>query len=245
MKAWLLSALGYIFLTTASLAQLSGGLMFPGPGTAHSAGGGFSLTAQGSAGSASTGVTSINYGTVSGGLGCNADIIGVFWYNSATTDTITSLTYNGVSASHVGTKQTGANNGGQSTDFWQLNTAQTTGAIVVNFSANVTYNSNVVVYCLVSGNTTLQNSNGAGFSCNNVSPVSAAVTVPAGGTAIALAAMASGSVTTFTNATSDGTYTGGGTFDIWGHTTATGSVTVTATPTGSDDCALNLVAYGP
>ncbi len=36
MRAWLLSALGYVLLTTAALAQV-GGLSFPGPGPGHSA----------------------------------------------------------------------------------------------------------------------------------------------------------------------------------------------------------------
>ena len=216
------------------------------PQVAIAAGGGFSLTAQGNAGSATTGTNSINYGTVSYGSGCNAVIVLVYWYNSTITDVVSSLTVGGSGATQVAGVNAAVSAGGQSIDMWQLNSPSGSSAnITVNYSGNVTYNSNVTAYCLVSTTTAASSTNKAAFSCSTGSPISAAVTVPAGGGAITMTSTTGGATMAFTNATSDSTYTGGGTFDGWGHTTATGSVTVTATPSGSDGCTLGLAAFGP
>lgn len=240
---------GALISACVTAAALAGSMTLLGVGKpAAGGGGGFSLTAQGSAGSATTGTTTINYGTVSYGSGCNAVIAVVFWYNTGTADTISSLTIGGNSTTAIaGTAANDGTGGGQSIAMRQWSSPSgTSGAVSVTYSANVTYNSNVTLYCLISGNTTVSATNApAGGACNNVAPITGSITVPASGTAITAASTQGGQVISWTNATADGTYTGGGTQDAWGHTTATGSVNVSATPAGSDNCAMSLAAWGP
>lgn len=210
-------------------------------------GGSFSLTAQGSAGSATIGTASINYGTVSYGTGCNAVLIGIWWYTTASFDTVTAVSVGGSPASKVsaGFLVGGANQ----VDLWQLNSPVGTSAnITVTFSANVTFNSNVTLYCMVTTTTTVSavaNNGATATTCGTGTPVTMSLAIPSGGGALAFALNASGQVLTFTNATSDGVYTGGGVQDRWGHTTSTGTVSISATPAGTDTCTIAGASWGP
>lgn len=208
-------------------------------------GGGFSLTAGTNVGSATIGTTSISYAGVTWGSGCNAVVFVVYWYNTAATDTITALTVGGSGVTHVLSSPVSTAAGGQSLDVWQITPPSgTSGTVAVTYSANVTFNSNVTPYCLVSAHTTAGTpATNANTSC--AAGVSATATVPTGGQAVVGASSDAGQVISFTNATSDGVYTGGGTQDRWGHTTATGSVTVTATSAAADHCPVVVVPYGP
>lgn len=230
-----------------TVAAVAGSLPLLGVGSPPSGGGGgFSLTFKNSSGSATTGATLIDYGTITYGSGCAAIIIPIFWYNTASTDTVSAVSVGGSAASQVTGVHTAIGTGGQSIDMWEFVSPTGTAAdIKVTYSANVTFNSNVSVYCLANPVSTVATaSNNAAFACNNTgTPISAPVTVSSGGAAIAMTSTVSGKTMTFTNATSDGSYIGGGTFDGWGHTTTTGSVTVTATPSAADNCALGLAAW--
>lgn len=209
-------------------------------------GGTFSLTAGTNIGSA-VAATAVTYTGVTWGSGCNAVVFVVYWYNTNTADTITGITAVGAgTVVQVPSAKDASNSGGQSIDVWQITGPTATSAsLVVTYSATTTFNSNVTPYCLVSGNTAAGTAvhNTALANCNagfTVNP-----TVPAGGQAVVGSGSVSGQVINFTNATSDGVYTGGGTQDRWGHTTATGSVTVTSTSAGADSCTLVAVPYGP
>lgn len=203
---------------------------------------GFSLTAQGSSGTGTIGTSVINYGTVNYGSGNNAILIAIWWYGTGTGDTVNAVSVGGSPATQV--SGVFAPNP-QSLDLWQLNSpAGSSANITVTYSAPVTYNSNVTIYGLVSTNTSLRSANSTA-SVGASASVSAAVTVPAGGSAIAIAGDLNGQALSFTNATQDGTYTGGGVSFVWGHTTATGLVTVTATPLALDTNTLGVAAYGP
>lgn len=245
----------WLIILTACVIALADGLATARPGpdsnynVAISGGGGsFSLTVGNNVGSATAGTTSITYTGVSWGSGCNAAIFEISWYNSASTDTISSISGVTGAAQVAGVFSSGGN-GQQSIDIWQVNSPSGTSAsLTITYSANVTFNSNVTAYCLVSAHTTASDAqHGTAGACNGAAPISKAVTVPASGAGIAMASNASGTVVTWTNATSDtgSPYTGGGTQDAWAKVTGTGTVTVTATPGGSDNCTLGLVAYGP
>ncbi len=193
----------------------------------------------------------MTYTGVTWGSGCNAVVLVVYWYNSNQTDTITGITAVGAGTPvQIPSAQDGTNGGGQSIDVWQITgPTATSAAVVVTYSNATTYNSNVTPYCLVSGNTTAgtaqHNRNFGGAGGCDTGLAAPAVTVPGGGQAVVGAGSVSGQVISFTNATSDGVYTGGGTQDRWGHTTATGSVTVTATSAAGDNCVITVVPYGP
>lgn len=211
------------------------------------AGGSFSLTAGTGVGSATTS-TSVNYAGVTWGSGCNAVVFIVYWYNTATTDTISGITAAGAgTVSQIANAKDATNNGGQSIDVWQITSPSATSATVaVTYSAATTYNSFVQPYCLVSGNTTAGTATHNATNANNCSAgFTVNPTVPAGGQAVVGSGSVSGTVVNFTNATSDGVYTGGGTQDRFGHTTGTGSVTITSTSAGTDNCTLVAVPYGP
>lgn len=238
---------GVILACALLISAASAQLTMTGVGGGFGAGGGgggFSLTAGTGAGNASTG-TSLSY-AVTWGSGCNAVIFQVFWYNTATTDNVSSLT--GITgATQIASTKAAVSNGGQSVDMWQYNSPSGTNATVtVNYSAATTYNSYLQPWCLVSTNTTVSDVDAQAFSCDVGSPISSTgFTVPSGGGGIAMTSTTGGATMTFTNATSDGVYTGGGTQDRWGHTTSTGALTVTATPGGPDGCTLSVAAWGP
>lgn len=209
-------------------------------------GGGFSLTFKNSAGSASTGVTTINYGTLTWGSGCSALAIPISWYNTTVTDTVSSVSVGGstVGVSQVSGVFVASNSGGVSLDMWELVApAGTSAAISVTYSGLVAFNSAISVYCIVTTTTTRSAASNGGP--NATAAVAGAVTVPSGGGAVAMATDVNGHTITFTNATSDGNNTGGGAFFGWGHTTSTGSVTVTATPSLSDSTVVGVAAWGP
>ena len=83
-------------------AQLAGGLMFPGPGTPASSGGGggFSM-AYASSGGNNSPSTTIGYGTLSYSASATRTIVGIQWFPTNTTDTITGVTVGGVSLTQV------------------------------------------------------------------------------------------------------------------------------------------------
>jgi hypothetical protein len=232
-----------VALIWPSIAQVP----MTGAGTGTPKGSSFSLTAQGSSGSSTTGNTIINYGTVSYGSGCNAVLIGIWWYPTAGSNVVSGVSVGGSAASQVSASFT--SQGSFSMDLWQLNSpAGSSANITVTYSANVTFNSNVTAYCLVTTTTAVSAvaHNGAGpVSCGVASPVSATISVPAGGGAVVITGDNNGQVLSFTNASSDGVYVGGGVQDRWGHTTSTGSITVSSTPAGTDTCAIAAASWGP
>lgn len=243
----------WLLIATACIISLADGLATarPGPDSNYNiaisgGGGSFSLTAAGNTGSATTGTGSISY-AVTWGSGCNAVVFEIFWYNTTTTNVVSSITGITGATQIAGVANNDGNNTGESIDMWQYNSPVGTSAtITVNFSGNVTFNSNVTTYCLVSAHTTpTSSSSTAGFACNAVTPITGSVTVPSGGVAIAMATAGSGSVISWTNATSDtgSPYTGGGTQDAWARVAAT--ATVSSTPSGADRCTLGWAAWGP
>ncbi len=242
MRLRLLVLLLALVTASAAVAQM---FPFPGPGRPGAAGGSFSLTAQGSAGSFTTGTTTVNYGTVSYGSGCNAVIAVVQWYPTATGDTVSSLTIGGNSTTSVVSATAGTIALNTAIRQWSTPSGSS-GTVSVTFSGNSTWESSVSLWCLISGNTTVSNTNTAGGGCNNSgTPLNASVTVPTGGTAIVAGQTFSASTISWTNATQDGVVTTNGVYQAWAHTTSTGSVSVTQTPSGGDNCVMALASWGP
>lgn len=234
----------WAFASFSALAQV-GGLSFPGPGPrVASGGGGFSLTYGSNAGVTSTGTT-INYGTLTWGSGCNAVIIAVNWYNSNAADTISSMTVGGSAASAIANTTTSSGTFQSSVSLWQLNSPSgSSGAVSVTYSAATTFNSSVAAYCLVSSHTTVSSSasQGVGSGVN----ATANVTIPAGGGAVVVGATNSGATITWTNATQDAVFTTGSVYEAYAHnTTSSGAVSIVNTPATAQSNVIAAATFGP
>lgn len=210
----------------------------------------FSLTYGGSGTSTNIISTTQSYGTITWGSGCSALVNGILWYQTVTIgSTIASKSDNSVAASQIsGAIAQGANlaAGDIAADAWEVTAPSgTSGAVSVTYSTPPSYNQSVAVYCLVSSHPT------AGTPATVVqgtasSSISTSVTVPSGGAALVMVQTYSGQAFTLSGATVDVTITTGGVQQVFAHTTATGSVTVTATSTGGTATwVMSLVPFGP
>jgi hypothetical protein len=222
------------------------GLPQSGTGCAYSyppSSGPFSLTYESDATSSATTPT-VSYGTLTWGSGCNTLVLPVQWYNTNLTDSISSIAISGNSApAQISGVQVTNNNGNVTSDAWELVAPSgTSGTASVTYSAAPTFTSVIGAYCLVSAHTTATaTAHNSGFGTT----VSQSVVVPSGGAALIVASASGGSTISLTNGTIDTVVTTGGVYMVFGHTTATGTVSVTATTGTNDNLTLGLAAWGP
>jgi hypothetical protein len=202
----------------------------------------FSLTYNTGGSSSAVSGTAVNYGTLTYGSGCTRVIAASLWYPGAI-NSISGITVNGVAFTQI-PGAFASRGGGFSVDVWESNSAisGSSGSAIVTYGSAITFTSSVALYCLVTTAPTASASNST--SGDNVTSVNATISVPTGGGAIAVTGGINGNTMTFTNATVDIDVTGG-INDYYGHTTATGSVNVTATYSVADGPVLSLVSWGP
>jgi hypothetical protein len=203
-------------------------------------GGSFSLTYESDATSTST-TSPIIYGTATWGSGCNALIIPDQWYNTNQTDTITALTAGANSLAQVSGVYATAGANVINVDAWEVvSPAGTSGTVTTTYSANPAFSSAIAAYCLVSAHTTAT----ATANSFGTSTVSQSITVPSGGRALIICGSSTGATITLTNGTADVVAVPGGTAMLFGHTTTTGTVSVTCAASGAT-LTLSLAAWGP
>lgn len=202
MKRFGLAFAIWAWCAVAAFAQV-GGLSFPGPGTPHSTSG-FSVTAQGTTGSAGSG-SSTTLASWTYGSGCNTVLVGVTW-GPTTSATITSLKLDGSQSMTAvsGSFFDNSTNGFDEAQFFFIaNPTGSSGTPTITFSAGLTNGVALQAWCIITTTTTPTAGNGNGLSANATS-VSAAVIVPSGGAVFGMCT-GNGGVTTwaFTNIATD------------------------------------------
>jgi hypothetical protein len=211
-------------------------------------GGGFALAYQSSATTTNTSLTTLDSGTLTYGSGNTRVIVALEWINNGSSaNTVTGVTIGGVALSQV----SGAyvTNGGAfavSVDVWMSTgpLSGSSGDVQVTYSAPVGFAGSIALYNLVTS-TPAPGTPATTFNINAPS-LTVSATIPAGGGAIALFVGQNGTAfSSWTNAATDVDVAPGGAHQIYGHATATGTVSVTGTLTGNDGVVLSVVPWGP
>jgi hypothetical protein len=212
-------------------------------------GGGFDLSYQSSAAQNATTTSPINFGTLSYAAGATRTICVVQWYDGSSPG-ITSLTVGGQAFSQV----SGAyvNSADKNVDVWISNAplSGTSGAVVVTFTSNLEWASAVALYNLTT--TTVAAGTPATIAVGIAASITAGpASIPSGGGALFATwpydagGAPTGSITSG-NATIDASPSAGpGSTFYFGHTTATGSQSVTFTYSASTSGVATLVPWGP
>jgi hypothetical protein len=204
-------------------------------------GGGFSLVFNSSAlsGSPLSGFT-YDYGTLAYSPGATRVIVANLWAGSGS-PTITGITIGGVALAQVsGAYVTSSSNG---IDVWESTAALggSSGDVQVTYSTALSFTSSVVIYSLT---TTTPIASAAAVATSGTTTVAQSIAVPSGGGALIISGNVNGDAATVTNGTLDVDTRPGG-FHAWfGHTTSTGTVSVSATY-GSGGNSLSLVSWAP
>jgi len=251
MRGYLTIALaGLLAVAGPSAAQMTltgaGGTQFKSSGTA------FSLTYQSSNGVNSGASTTVDYGTLSYGSG-NTRVIVLATWGQASGETISGVTIGGVALTQISGAFSTVGGSGVigASDIWMSTAplAGTSGDVRITYSA--TPGSGITGVALYNLQTTTPTpAHVANTTAFNSPTASTAITVPSGGAAIAITA-------TWGFAASSVSFTAGATQDanfplpifsnpvLVGHTTSTGSVTVTATYNANAGAPMSLVSWGP
>jgi len=207
----------------------------------------FSLTYQSSSGSMDTTHTTVDYGALGYGSGNSRVVVAVQWVPNAGS-TITGITVGGVALSQVSGAYITDPLSGYALDAWESTgpLSGSSGDVQVTYSATVGWASAVALYNLQTPTptpaTVVTNTAPGSSSSISVGPYS----IPAGGGSIVMAQTGNGQPTLgFTNAVQDVLVSARGNNHVFAHSTATGSVTVTANFSASDDGCISAVAWGP
>lgn len=217
----------------------SGSMMLMGVG-APAGGSAFSLVFGSSASSSNTSLTTIDFGTLTYGAGCTRVVVASQWYVGGTISNVTigGVSLSQISGAHVATTAIAA-------DAWESSAALagTSGDVQVTFSAAQSFVASVALYCL---NTTSPAASATNTQSNiSATVLTAPIAVPAGGGGLVISQSSNGHTATFGNATVDADIVTGGTNQYYGHTTATGAISVTATYSVSDNIILSVVSWAP
>jgi hypothetical protein len=205
----------------------------------------FSLIYESSVNSTSHTAT-VDYGTMTYGSGCTRVIVSIAGFGAAS---VSSISVNGVGGATVTGSTVSQGGGNFMTTVWETSSSVSgsSGDVQVTYSAAITDNSAVALYCLVT--TTPTASSGQNTSTGRAASISQSITVPSGGGAVAIGAEYINGFISFTNATSDATVGTSGSQSMlanFGHLTSTGSISVTANASsGSQFMNLSLAAWGP
>lgn len=250
MIRWIISALGYLLLTCAALAQIGQIPSWPPHQFTASGGGSATLAFQAFATENLAGSTgtyaAVNFGTAAANR--VIAIVAICRTTSTTVaNTVSSATIGGIAASPVSSAAASLINSG-SIDVWYASVPSgTSGTIVVNWSG-ATNRSAVYVYSILTATPTPSAGNAtSNIAVTSVGPTS--ITIPANGVGlVGLYSQQTGNTQSFTNASLDSSnaMAGAAQATASGTITGTGSVAVTGTssPTGNA-MAMSLAAWGP
>lgn len=254
MIRWVISALGYLLLTCAALAQV--GQIPAWPPTQFIASGGVTFSAAWVSHAEDTvGGSPITYSALSFGVADVNRVIVVQICNraGATSALIASVTIGGISATQVSGAL--ADTGGTGlwvSDMWQATVPTGTSGNVVVTYANSSTRSAVDLYRIVTATKTATAAVSAQNAATSAGLTSPSITVPVGGVAISIFGSrgpASGTDVTWTNATKDfsAIQFGGAATASAATTTASGSTTISGVIGGSGSTAvvLSVAAWGP
>ena len=191
----------------------------------------FSLTYEGTA-VCTTGASTIDYGTQTYGSACTRVVLVIVWNGSTFGDSVSSVTLNTVSASEVSGTGTSADGFNAQSDIWETNSSVSgsSGDLSVTYSAATGSSGNhsyVGIYCLVT--TTPTAHDGEIATSGGAQNVSHSLAIPSGGGGVAgLGNQNGGRYDRWTNVAQDYTLQPAGIGSGIGHTTGTGTETITA-----------------
>ncbi len=244
MIRWIVSALGYLLLTSASLAQVGMGGMFPGPGTVHTTGAGITFTgtdAQSAAPAFSPGSFTAAIGTAS------ADRIVTVCWSQHTGVGIAAPTYNSGNAFSLAS----GNNAVDNIVLYYANV--TTGTTMSIDYAGGADGISIGVGVLKgqSGGGGAASTNPTTYTAGGAQPLSISLTVPSGGIGVACGGYSVGAIAptyTWTGTTSGtGDETSGNVNSQIGlaHSTSTGTITVSSSTTLSFGGTMAAASWAP
>jgi hypothetical protein len=202
----------------------------------------FSLTYESSNSFATTGTATKDYGTQTYGSGNTRVVLVILWRGGGTV--VSSASIGGSALSQVGAGAAFVcNSSGDCVDMWESTTALagSSGDVSVTYSGIPNTRSAVALYNLVTTtpivNTEGTQTNAFGTTC------AITKTIPTGGAAVVALNTENALASNFTNATLDVSILSN--TMIVGHTTTTGSLTVTSNASSNDVLGCSLAAWGP
>lgn len=224
-------------------------------GAASGGGGSFSLTYATFANNAPTccsGVTLVDFNTLTWGPGCNALVVDVTFSGPPTAIDVSGISIGGsggtggLGGSEVTGSYASNTSGNVFSTIWQTSGAPSgsSGDVGVSFTGAVGQFSSdvsVALYCLISAHLTGVGANSQTFATS----VSQSIAVPSGGKGIAAVLQSSSGAVTLTNATLDKGPVGSSVFSNFASVTGNGS-TIAVTAGGPNvSWALSEAAWGP
>jgi hypothetical protein len=239
----MIKKLSTLTLALVSLLWLTGAKWLPLFNTAS-----FSITFGSAAAQVSNAGATYDYGTLTYPVGATRLVVAICAI-PGTTQTVTGVTVGGTSLTHVA--NTFANSGGASgnaVDIWisSASIAGSSGDIQVTYGSTLGFNSAVAVYGLTTTTTTpaFSNSIAAGFGAGPTTLSS--VVVPASGGGIVVVNGSSKTFSSWTNAATDMILNASGNFYAFGHTTGSGTLSVSYAWTGGgDQIPMAVATWGP
>jgi len=183
--------------------------------------------------------TTVNYGILTYGSGCTRVVSGNVLYSTGiSSETVNGSSLGAVSGAFVIT-------GSFAGDIWMSSAAVagSSGNVSVTYAGAIGFNSSTAVYCLITATPS------PGTAVHNIASgtsVAISVTIPAGGGALVISGSSNGNaITGITNAAIDKTDVTNGINQTYAHTTATGTITVTASYASTDAIFISVVPWGP
>lgn len=247
MKRLVMAVCAFLLSINFASAQLSGGLMFPGPGAPAAAGGTpFSITEIGTASTTTGSTTTLTFASQNIGTPDPTRIVVVTIGHGPNTTTVSGVTIGGVAASQA-TGASVSSTGGTNSDIWYL--AVPTGATATIAVTTLATESRMVigVYNVIGTGSGFSTANNSFVSTGGTS-LSTTVTVPAGGGAIVnMITHNTGITITPTNYTADvaGLVVGSSTTQL-GHDTSHSGSTAYGTSWGvGTDAAMSVATFTP
>jgi len=242
-----------LWLAITPVFAWAGSMTMMGVGAPPTSGPAFSLTFQSSNGLNST-ASSVTYNAGSPmtyGAGNTRVVIGVSWANDNVHNiTISSITVGSTSFTQVPGAYVSASVNTGGSDIWISNSpiAGSSGVVTVNFSNALGNATSVALYNLQTA--TPAAFAGSNFTVFNATSGSGSISVPPGGAGIAITSDQgfSGLGGSFTAGITQDFNIAYGAFStpfFGGHTTSTGSVTVTATFSGAAGAPVSMASWGP
>lgn len=203
----------------------------------------FSLvyTAGGKGASSNTALTTQSYGTLN--WTTNSRIVAVvLWYPGGV---VSGVSVGGNALSPV--SGAAVLQGNTAADVWESTgpLAGTSGTVTVTYASAPSFTSAVALYSLQTTTPLASDAKVGSTPAATSVAVGSALTVPAGGGAVVAGFGSNGTAATPVNFTSDVTDATGGVDFVWGHTTATGSVTPSITFAGTEVASISAVAWAP
>lgn len=204
--------------------------------------GGFSLTFGGKVLTTSMG-TGLSYASIPHSAVNDRVAAVVFWYPGGA---VTAVSIGADNFTQVASASAAV--GAIAVDVWISSgaIASSSSTASVTYASATTYHSAVGLYDLKSTTLTASAARTGTQAAGTSVVVSSALTVPAGGGALVGVLTQNGSTFTPSNFTTDASDVTGGVNFVWGHTTATGSISPGGTSFSvSDAAAVSAVAWGP